>query len=220
MREEEVRGDDRDTAAPFIVIEGIDGAGKTTQLNSLHRWMETHYARPVHTTGEPTDRPIGRLLKEALQRRVQLDGICHALLFAADRIDHVKSEIESKIRCGIPVLCDRYFLSSFAYQWREMPDDLEWIESINARTIHPDLTLLIDAPAEVCLERIRRTRSETELFEDLATLRAIRDNYLDLAHRRRAVDHIEIINGAHAPAKVQQAVRQRVEEVMQPYSNR
>lgn len=211
--------DGGDTAAPFIVIEGIDGAGKTTQLQELHRWMEARYDCSVHTTGEPTNRPIGRLLKDALQRRVELDGICHALLFAADRIDHVKTEIESRIKRGVPVLCDRYFLSSFAYQWREMPGGLDWIESINARAIHPHLTLLIDAPAEVCMERIRRARSDTELFEDLETLRAIRKNYLELAHRRKTVDRIEIIDGARTPDAVQQEVRARVEEVMQSCCN-
>ncbi len=218
MKGKEVRGDGGDAGAPFIVIEGIDGAGKTTQLKQLHQWMEARYGCPVHTTGEPTNRPIGRLLKEALQRRVELDGICHALLFAADRIDHVKSEIESNINRGIPVLCDRYFLSSFAYQWREMPGELDWIESINARAIHPHLTLLIDAPAEVCMDRIRRARSDTELFEDLVTLRAIRENYLELARRRKTVDRIEIIDGAHPAGEVQQEVRAHVEAVMQTYS--
>ena len=215
MKGKEVRRDAGDATAPFIVIEGIDGAGKTTQLKRLHQWMEARYGRSVLTTGEPTNRPIGRLLKDALQRRVELDGICHALLFAADRIDHVKSEIESSIHRGIPVLCDRYFLSSFAYQWREMPGELDWIESINARAIHPHLTLLIDAPAEVCMERIRQARADTELFEDLETLRAIRGNYLELARRRKTLDQIEIIDGARAPEEVQEEVRDRVEKVMQ-----
>ena len=217
MKGQEVRGDGGDAAAPFIVIEGIDGAGKTTQLEQLYQWMAARFGRPVHTTGEPTNRPIGRLLKEALQRRIELDGICHALLFAADRIDHVKTEIESHIHRGTPVLCDRYFLSSFAYQWREMPGELDWIESINARAINPHLTLLIDAPAEVCMERIRQARADTELFEELETLRAIRENYLELARRRKVKDRIEIIDGARAPDEVQQEVRAHVEAVMQTY---
>lgn len=217
MKGKEVRGDAGDATAPFIVIEGIDGAGKTTQLKRLHRWMEARFGRTVHTTGEPTSRPIGMLLKDALQRRVELDGICHALLFAADRIDHVKTEIEPAVRRGTPVLCDRYFLSSFAYQWREMPGELDWIESINARAVHPHLTLLIDAPAEVCMDRIRRARPDTELFEDLETLRAIRGNYLELARRREAMDHIVIIDGARTPVDVQEEARARVEEVMKPY---
>jgi len=202
------------SAPPFIAFEGIDGAGKTTQLKMLQKWMENRFSRTVHVTGEPTGRPIGRLLKDALQRQVELDGICHALLFAADRIDHVKSEIESCIHRGIPVLCDRYFLSSFAYQLQEMPGELEWIESINGKAPHPDLTLLIDVPAEECMHRIKAARTETEIFEKLESLRIVRGNYLELANRRKKLDHIDIIDGTQSVEKVHQQIIQRVEEVM------
>ena len=212
-------GDSGFNVAPFIVFEGIDGVGKTPQLKQLHRWMEEQYGFPIHLTGEPTDRPIGKLLKRALKRQVKLDGICQALLFAADRIDHFKTEITANIQRGIPVLCDRYYMSSFAYQWREMPDDLEWIESINARARHPDLTLLIDAPAEVCMERIRLSRTDTELYEELETLRSIRANYLELAQRRQPMERIEVIDGMRSSEEVHKDVCAQVKEVMSPYCN-
>lgn len=219
MTGKESSGDLKANLAPFIVFEGIDGVGKTTQLKQLSQWMEERYGCSIHLTSEPTNRPIGRLLKEALQQQVKFDDFCQALLFAADRIDHLKTEITFNLQRGIPVLCDRYYLSSFAYQWREMPNGLEWIESINARARHPDLTLLIDAPAEICMERIRRSRADTELYEELETLRAIRANYLELARRRQLVERIEVIDGMQTNEEVHKDVCERVKEVMNPYCN-
>ena len=203
--------------APFIVIEGIDGTGKTTQLKLLKGWIEKNYCYSVHTTREPTDGPIGKLLKEALKGRVKLDSICHALLFAADRIDHLDLVIESNLRRGILVLCDRYYLSSFAYQWRDMPDDLEWIESINMWARHPDLTILIDVPPEVCMERINQSRGQTELFEDIETLRVVRDNYLKLVDRRQSRESVEIIDGNRSASVIHGDVCKLVRDAMQDF---
>lgn len=200
--------------APFIVFEGLDGAGTTTQLGLLQTWMAQTYKQRVYATREPTNGPIGSLLQLALRRRVQLDGTSLALLFAADRVDHIKSEMEEYLENGIPVLCDRYYLSSFAYQLRDMPDDLAWIESINAKAIRPDLTLLIDVPADICMARIQKSRWKTELFEELEKLKVIRNNYLMLARHRQAVERIEVIDGNRDPQKVHQEVCDVVKEVL------
>lgn len=191
-----------DRKAPFIVFEGLDGAGTTTQLGLLQTWMEAQNGRRVFTTRENTDGPVGSLLRLALSRRLKLDGATLALLFAADRLDHIASDIKEQLAGGVPVLCDRYYLSSFAYQLRDMPDDLEWIEAINAKAIRPDLTLLIDVPADVCMERIEKNRWKTELFEELDKLQTIRTNYLMLAERRRSMERIEVIDGNRDPQDV------------------
>jgi dTMP kinase len=200
--------------APFIVFEGLDGAGTTTQLGLLKAWMERTYNQRVYATQEPTNGPIGSLLQLALRRRVQLDGGALALLFAADRVDHIKFDMQEYLEKGTPVLCDRYYLSSFAYQLRDMPDDLAWIESINAKAVRPDLTLLIDVPADICMERIQKSRWKTELFEELENLKAIRENYLMLAHHRRSVERIEVIDGNRDPQDVHQEVCDVVKEVL------
>ena len=112
---------------------------------------------------------------------------------------------------------DRYYLSSFAYQWRDMPDDLEWIESINMWARHPDLTILIDVPPEVCMERINQSRGQTELFEDIETLRVVRDNYLKLVDRRQSRESVEIIDGNRSASVIHGDVCKLVRDAMQDF---
>jgi len=196
---------------PFIVFEGLDGAGTTTQLGLLQAWIERTYGRRVYATREPSGGPVGALLQQALRRRVTLDAKTLALLFAADRIDHLNTEVLDRLDAGIPVLCDRYYLSSYAYQLRDLPNRIEWLESLNAEAVRPDLTLLVDAPAEVCMERILASRWTTELFEETERLRAVRENYLALAQQRMSKqEKIDIIDGNRLPETVHTDICERV----------
>ena len=181
---------------PFIVFEGLDGSGTTTQAELLKGWIEDIGGKRVYLTREPTGGPVGSLIQQALKKRVKLSFQTLALLFAADRLDHIEWEIKDKLSNNIPVICDRYYLSSFAYQLLEAPDDLPWLESLNAKAITPDLTILLDVPAEVCMDRIKKTRWQMELFEELDRLKAIRENYLQLARGPRSqTERIVVING-------------------------
>ena len=105
----------------FIVLEGIDGSGTTTQLERAVACVAGLGHRAT-ATREPSDGPVGHLLREALLGRLhmpdgeKLDGRTMALLFAADRIDHLQREIEPQLAAGTSVLSDRYLLSSLAYQ--------------------------------------------------------------------------------------------------------
>ena len=172
----------------FIAFEGLDGAGTTTQARLLADRLEEE-GLPVHLTREPSDGPVGNLISLVLKRRLvaphagrPLDPFPDdllALLFAADRIDHLHAEILPKLREGATVITDRYLLSSYAYQ--SLGCDLGWVREVNDHAILPDITLLIDVPAPVCLRRIERNRWETELFEGLEKLAVVRKNYLRLA---------------------------------------
>jgi dTMP kinase len=172
----------------FIAFEGLDGAGTTTQAMLLADRLEAEGV-PVHLTKEPSEGPVGNLISLVLRRRLvaptagrPLDPFPDdllALLFAADRIDHLHAEILPKLREGITVVSDRYLLSSYAYQ--SLGCDLKWIREVNAHAVMPDLTFLIDVPAPVCLRRIEKGRWETELFEGLDKLVVVRKNYLRIA---------------------------------------
>ncbi|MFH1278718.1 MAG: dTMP kinase [Candidatus Eisenbacteria bacterium] len=172
----------------FIAFEGLDGAGTTTQARLLADRLESE-GFPVHLTKEPSEGPVGNLISLVLKRRLVSPSVGRpldpfpdellALLFAADRIDHLHAEILPKLREGTVVISDRYLLSSYAYQ--SLGCDLKWVREVNAHALLPDITFLIDVPAPVCIRRIEKARWETELFGGLDKLVVVRKNYLRLA---------------------------------------
>src|SRR5262249_6595884 len=123
-------------AGRFIVIEGIDGAGTTTQTHLLTEWLRQR-GRPAHATREPSDRPVRRVLREILGgAHAPVDGSTMALLFAADRMDHLAREIEPALARGAVVVSDRYYHSSLAYQAEE--SEQGFVEMLNQRARRPD----------------------------------------------------------------------------------
>lgn len=157
-------------AGRFIVVEGIDGAGTTTQAQGLVATFERH-GHPARFTHEPSSLPIGRLLRQFLgggadAPRPEWDGM--ALLFAADRLDHVATEIQPWLDSGTTVVCDRYDLSTLAYQSATAGDEqaaLPWLRAINQRARRPDVTLVFDVDAAVAEARRALRGGEPELFE-------------------------------------------------------
>ena len=160
----------------FIVIEGIDGAGTTTQAQRLAEHLQGR-GLPVCVTHEPTTGPVGALLRQALTHRFVVPGThgvrppswrTMAMLFAADRLDHLDSEIMPNLFDGVTVICDRYDLSSLAYQSATANDAdaaVDWLRALNAHARRPDLTLVVNVPAEVAAQRRRRRGQAEELYE-------------------------------------------------------
>ena len=146
----------------FIVLEGIDGAGTTTQAERLISWLNSQ-GRRAHFTCEPSDGTIGRMIRGALSGQLLghgdalLPAESLALLFAADRADHWHNEIEPLLRQGVDVVCDRYLYSSLAYQGLELEE--AWVESLNSRFARPDLLLFVKVSPEVASAR-RDTRGQ------------------------------------------------------------
>jgi len=170
----------------FVVFEGLDGAGTTTQVRLLVNWL-TGQGIDVEATNEPTNGPIGAVLRQALQGRVVLDPVTMALAFAADRTDHLFDPGNGVLRSldlGHWVVCDRYLLSSLAYQTSE-ETSLEWLLAANRHAVTPDLTVFVDTPPEVCLQRIAARSNRRDLFENETALKRTLDNYrqaLDRCH--------------------------------------
>jgi len=186
-------------SAPFIVFEGIDGAGTTTQANRLVSALAAA-GRRAHFTREPSDGPIGNQLRQALAGRLvrpdrkRLTPETLALLFAADRVDHVASEIEPLLAKGVVVVCDRYVLSSVAYQGQEL--DPAFVRGINARAGPPDLTLFIRVSPEEALSRRRKGRHlADDLYEALETQRRVARAYDDAAKAYRRTHKVKTIDG-------------------------
>ncbi|MCI9504395.1 MAG: dTMP kinase [Clostridia bacterium] len=169
----------------FIVFEGTDGSGKSTQMKMLASYLNEMGAR-CYLTHEPTDSPVGSLLRSCLTGRIDADEHTIAALFAADRLDHIHNPVNGilkKLNEGVNVLCDRYYLSSFAYNGGFVP--LEWVIELNRparEALKPDLTVFLYLDAEDSMERVMG-RGETERYETVERQKKIRKNYLDLIAR-------------------------------------
>ena len=168
----------------FIVLEGIDGSGTTTQLTRLTAYLGG-LGRRVHATREPSDGPVGRLVREILlgghrgPDGAEVDGRAMALLFAADRRDHLRREIEPALASGIDVVTDRYLLSSLAYQAEEAERD--WVAGLARAVRPPDLTLLLDVPVSVAAARRRAAGRSTERYDEDGFQARVAANYRRLA---------------------------------------
>ena len=179
----------------YIVFEGIDGAGKSTQIQMLKEWLEDNGFR-VETFVEPTGSEIGTLLREVLKRPdAKTDEVqnIQALLFAADRLSIMdKLEDESKI-----IISDRSFISSLAYQ-----NDYDWIKVLNKHAKKPDLVLLLDLDVK---KSVART-STGDTFEDEEFLTGVRQKYLEIVEN---YEH-QIIDANNGINKVSSDIKKAV----------
>lgn len=160
----------------FIVIEGIDGSGTTTQCSILADRL-TEKGLPVHTTREPSDGPIGVLIRQILTGRVVVPGrqgarplnwATMATLFASDRLDHLEAEVIPNLNDGVTVICDRYDHSSVAYQTVSGgggEDMSSWVLELNRHARRPDLTLVLDVDPEGAASRRDARSGSPELYE-------------------------------------------------------
>jgi dTMP kinase len=162
----------------FIVVEGLDGSGKTTQAEILARRLSKNFN--VMLTAEPSRGRIGSFIREGcLYENERLPTEAEALLFAADRIEHMETELKPALDEGKLVICDRYIYSSLAYQGSNGLS-LDWIKTINARALQPDFSIFIDCPPEIVLVRLRRKKS---VMETLDTQRKVRQIYLKFVEK-------------------------------------
>jgi len=184
----------------FIVIEGLDGAGTTTQTALLAERLRAS-GRTVHTTREPTGGLIGQVLRRSL--RGEPDAPPPSVLpwlFAADRADHLVREIEPALSRGEVVISDRYIPSSLAYQSLTLP--LEEVFALNASFRVPDLTLFLEVPVDTCLLRIA-SRPSQEIFEERRQLEKIAKSYLQVCHFLRSRgERVVRIDGTASPSEV------------------
>ncbi|MGI5902032.1 MAG: dTMP kinase [Desulfitobacteriia bacterium] len=196
----------------FIVFEGIDGSGLSTQAQLLKNYLLGKVGDKTILAKEPSEGPIGMVIRQFLSGRMTGPlGESLALLFAADRLDHNQNKIIPSIEQGNFVICDRYLWSSLAYQGIE--NDMEWIKEINRYALKPDLTIFIKVRPEVSLKRIAHSRHQTELFEKKETLEKVLANYINIfKHSQDLGENVVEINGENLPEQVAQEVIKAVEE--------
>jgi dTMP kinase len=162
----------------FIVLEGLDGAGTTTQGKRLVDRLNAT-GRPAELHAEPTTGPLGRVIRQVLRGELSLGGPERerivALLFAADRLDHVGGHVEPALQAGRHVISDRYLPSSLAYQAAFC--DAAWVATLNRHARTPDLTIFLDVPPDVGLARVAARTGTRERYEVLDTLTRVHEGY-------------------------------------------
>jgi len=186
----------------FICIEGIDGSGKTTQAHRLVKTLTKKGYDAVYTT-EPSKGTYGKIIrKHILQGNNRVPTVVEAVLFAADRVDHVENEVKPLLKAGKTVVCDRYVYSSIAYQGAVNLNQ-EWIRELNKHAVKPDLAVYIDVLPKIVINRIKRRKS---VMETLQTQENVRKLYLKLVEEKQLV----MVDGNVSIKEVAEAIENMV----------
>lgn len=182
----------------LIVLEGIDGAGTTTQARRLADALEAR-GHKAHVTREPSDGPIGKLIRAMLVGEHAIPGAAidqqtFSLLFAADRMDHVQREVNPALAAGTFVISDRWYHSSLAYQGTGA--ERAWIAQLNGRARQPDVTVFLRVRASTAAERRAAAGRTQELFETTEMQEAVATGYDEVMHKLAfGGEKIVVVNG-------------------------
>ena len=202
-------------AAKFIVFEGIDGAGKTTQIKLLRDALASRGIE-CYITAEPTDMPSGKKIREALSGRVKVTCAEMADMFATDRVIHNKDNeqgIDVTLAGGKTVISDRYYYSSLAYQGAEL--GYEHVARLNLENPDirmPDICIFLDLSPEKSLERIgKRADTPTEIYENYEYLEKTRRMFFDVFERlKERGERIEIIDASGSAEEIAAKILEKV----------
>lgn len=194
----------------FIVFEGIDGSGKTTLAKDLCATLALHSV-PCTLTAEHTHGPIGERIDAILTgKALVIDPLELQRLFVLDRKDHIESVLSPALMAGECVISDRYWLSTIAYSMLSFPQETFITiheEILGKNFLRPDLTILIDVPADIAIARIAKTRGEVTIFEKIEKLEKLRANYLALARTTDPrIGRLQVVDGSQPFEAVRQAV--------------
>ncbi len=196
----------------FITFEGIDGVGKSTQLDLLQTWLEGRGSEVVRTL-EPGGTELGQEIRHLLlHRKGDVTSRAEALLYAADRAHHVATKIRPALAEGKVVLSDRYFDSSVAYQGAARELDVDEVRNISLWAVDnliPDLTVLLDLDAHAAIQRRNKTGTEPDRLEreKVDFFERARAQYLELAKEPRFL----VVDATLSIDEIQQRIRARVE---------
>lgn len=185
----------------FIVFEGLDGSGQTTQIGLLERYLKMK-GKKVHVTSEPSNSMIGGLIRALLTKYWKLSNTGMQLLYCADRAHHLETEIYPALDKGNIVICSRYFFSTIAFG--SLNDDVKWLESLNKNFPQPDITFFVKVPPKECMARIN-SRFRKEYFEKENKMEKVFKTYLKISKDKKYRNFFTL-NGVQPVEKVSQDV--------------
>lgn len=201
----------------LIAFEGVDATGKTTQIEQISRWMG-QCGLPVVTTREPGGTSLGSTLRNILLQTENVTPRAEALLFAADRAQHVATVIKPALEVGKIVLTDRYEASSIAYQGtgRELGnDEIRFLSRWATKGLDPHLTILFDLDPQIARQRRNQEQHPPKPDriekENLEFQQKVRQRYLRLAQDDPTW---VVIDAALSPAEITAIIRQRIETLL------
>ena len=193
----------------FIVFEGLDGAGKTTQIELLAKKLRAD-GRRVYQTAEPTESVSGGLLRDALAGVSKRTTCEMAALFVLDRIFHNVNPvngIEKMLADGYDVICDRYYYSSMAYQGSDT--DPVWVRDANLNCPEirrPDVCIFLDLTPAQSMERINRGRATQEIYENEEKLTAVRNQFYRVFEELRDCDNIRVVDAYRSIEEIHEEI--------------
>jgi dTMP kinase len=201
----------------FIAFEGIDGSGKSTQVKLLTEYLKKA-GHKVYFTFEPTDSPIGSVIRNILNHRIEADHKTIAGLFVADRLDHLLNKscgILKKLEEGYTVITDRYYFSSYAYHGTHM--SLDWVieaNALSAELLRPDINIYIDISPETGMKRLNDGRNSVDLFENIENLRKVRNTYFEAFEKLKEKENVFITNGDRTPEIIAKEIWDEVSHII------
>jgi dTMP kinase len=200
----------------FIAFEGIDGSGKSTQVKLLAQRLIDN-GHKVYSTFEPTDNPVGSMIRNIFKGRITADHKTIAGLFIADRLDHLLNEVNGivkKLEEGYTVITDRYYFSSYAYHGTHMK--MDWViqaNELSAEILRPDLNIFIDVTPEMSMKRINENRSIMDLYETVENLHAVRKKYFEAFNKLKDKERVTVIDGNRPIETISQDIWLNIEEI-------
>ncbi|MBM3925987.1 MAG: dTMP kinase [SAR202 cluster bacterium] len=200
--------------APFIVFEGIDGSGKSTQAYAFHQALLKKGYDAI-LTREPGGTPLGETIAHWLKTVPERTNLSELFLFAASRAQHVSQLIKPSLAKGKVVVCDRFTASTLAYQGYGRGLDLSLIRRVNADAaagLEPTLTVLLDAPVEVIVHRKKGTKQDVIESSGREFLQRVRDGYLALAEE--SPESWVVVDGRGSREEVAEKVRKAVDKTL------
>ena len=193
----------------FIVIEGLDGSGKSTQIELLRDALQAR-GEACYVTAEPTELPTGKFIRSVLRHERRVDPRTLAALFAADRLEHLfhpQEGLLAKLAAGYHVIASRYYFSSLAYQSEYV--DSGWIAALNRQaklTLPADLTIFLDLDPAVSLERIAARSQAVELYETEEKLRHVRQSFVEAFATYGREENIVTVDASRSVMEVADAI--------------
>ncbi|MGB9743159.1 MAG: dTMP kinase [Minisyncoccales bacterium] len=190
----------------FIVFEGLDGSGQSTQASLLSEFLIKQNFETILTKEPTVDSSAGQKIKEILDEKISIAPDQLQILFTEDRREHLDKVITPSLKADKQVICDRYFFSTFAYGTAEGLN-LDWLIEINDEFLLPDLTFLLKVSPEICLQRIKKRGMGIKLFEKKEKLIKVWQVYESLLPR---FDNIYLIDGEKSINEVFEEIKKIV----------